>query len=332
MIQVGAHFICRRRALKSETASSLNAITDIELFSRIEEKIPFIWDKFIFKGRLHLVSAFMKYGKTELLSGLCKAILLGDYYLSFGTKQSKILYLTEECTGDIRRRFEKLDYQPTGNLLVHGRDSGFLSLDPPTIENLKLYLIANGIEVLVIDTASKFLPIENENDASQVTAAVKPLLDLAGSTGAAVILVHHDRKSEGDGGRQIRGSGALFALVDQALLLSKPQGGTKTQRVLKTLGRFSESPEELLLDYVDGRYVSLGNPEMAETADAAGQIWDALEDGPRTIKEIVEGTEFHERKVRRILDKLQEEGLVKRTAAGQQGGGFRYAIIEPKEV
>lgn len=306
----------------------LNAISDVDLFNRAEEKNPYIWNKLIFKSRLHLFSAFMKTGKSELLSGLCRAMLAGDDYLGYETNQSKILYLTEEHTNDIRRRLEKLNHTPTGCLFVHGRDSGFLNIDGSTIEDIKLFMIANGIEVLIIDTISKFWTVENENDAGQVTAAVKPLLDLAASTRAAVILVHHDRKSEGEHGRQIRGSGALFALVDQALLLSRPHGGKKTQRILKTLGRFSESPEELLIDFVDGQYVSLGNPETVENSDAAGTIWDALSDGPMTIREIVEATELKDKKVRQILDTYQGNGLVKKVPTGKQGGGFAYAIIE----
>lgn len=311
------------------TSTQLNAITDIELFNRVEEKNPAVWDKLIFKSRLHLFSAYMKSGKTELLSGLCRAMLAGDDYLGYETNQSKILYLTEEHTNDIRRRLERLEHTPTGSLFIHGRDSGFLALDGSTIEDIKLFMIANGIEVLIIDTIAKFWTVENENDAGQVTAAVKPLLDLAGNTGAAVILVHHDRKSEGEHGRQIRGSGALFALVDQALLLSRPQGGKKTQRILKTLGRFSESPEELLIDFRDGRYISLGNPELAENMDAAGRIWESLSEGtPLTLRQLEEAAGLSNKQVRRTLDKLQADGFIEKTLSGKKGGSFVYSIRE----
>lgn len=310
------------------TSTQLNPITDVDLFNRAEEKIPSVWDKLIYKGRLHLFSAYMKTGKTEFLTGLCKEVLSGGDFLGFETNQSKILYLSEEHTNDIRKRLERVSHTPTGCLFIHGRDSGFLTLDGATIEDIKLFIITNGVEVLIIDTISKFWTVENENDAGQVTAAIKPLLDLAGSTGAAVILVHHDRKSEGEHGRQIRGSGALFALVDQALLLSRPQGGNKTQRLLKTLGRFSESPEELLIDFVDGRYVSLGSPEIAAHVDATDNIWAVLSDGSMTIREIVEVTKLKDKKVRQVLDTLSDNGLTKKVPTGKQGGGFAYEIIE----
>jgi hypothetical protein len=54
-----------------------------------------------------------------------------------------------------------------------------------------------------------------------MTKAVKPLLQLARDSGACVLLIHHARKSEGQYGDEIRGSGALFALVDVAIVMKR---------------------------------------------------------------------------------------------------------------
>jgi RecA-family ATPase len=98
---------------------------------------------------------------------------------------------------------------------------------------------------VVIDSLSRFWNVMDENNNMEVIREVSPLLEMARETNAAVLLVHHERKSGGEDGRSIRGGSALFGLVDQAIFLERRQGEASNKRTLKTLGRYEESPPEL---------------------------------------------------------------------------------------
>ncbi len=96
--------------------------------------------------------------------------------------------------------------------------------------------------------------MRDENDAAEVTQAMKPLLALARDTGACVLLIHHARKSEGSYGDEIRGSGALFAAVDIAMILKRHE--VQTQRVLHAISRYPETPAEIVLELRETGYVT----------------------------------------------------------------------------
>ena len=84
-------------------------------------------------------------------------------------------------------------------------DNLFVSVGPlsPTttlFSEMRRFIEENEIKLVINDTLAAFWSVENENDASEMTKAVKPLLQLARETGACVLLIHHARKSEGSHG------------------------------------------------------------------------------------------------------------------------------------
>lgn len=306
-------------------STRFNPISDVELFSRPEVPIPWIWEGFLAKGRLHMLTAYMKVGKTELLVGLYVSMRQGSPYLGCQTEKINILLLTEEYGDDIRTRMARLGHIPDGGIFIQGRESGPLVLDRSTLKEIEDHMRTNDIDLLVIDTISNFWEVENENDTTQILRAIKPLIELCVNTGAAVLYVHHDRKAEGTNGRQVRGSGALLAVVDQALHL---KDGRETKRTLSTLGRFSVSSKGLDLDFVDGKYVSLGSTEKKEAAHDEKKILSVLSDTkPMSIQEIAKATGLKDKKVRSIVDAC-ESGCIAKMPSGRRGGGFVYSLKE----
>ena len=73
----------------------------------------------------------------------------------------------------------------------------------------------NGLDVLVVDTFSEWTGLRGdaENSAGEVLAAMKPL-QAAAAAGLAVVLIAHQRKSDGEHGSAVRGSNALTGAVD----------------------------------------------------------------------------------------------------------------------
>ena len=111
--------------------------------------------------------------------------------------------------------------------------------------------------MVIIDTLATFWKVKDENDAGAMTQAVIPLLNLARESGACVLLIHHSRKSEGAYGDEIRGSSALFALVDIAVIMKQHE--VETQRKLIAMSRYPETPSELLVELRETGYVSHDN-------------------------------------------------------------------------
>ena len=107
-------------------------------------------------------------------------------------------------------RLRRLHHNPA-HLIVH---LGFLETKTSFYEELKEYLIAQRISLVLIDTLGSFWDVEDENAATKVTKAMKPIVHLARTTDTCFLLLHHNRKSGGSEGSEIRGSSAIFAAVD----------------------------------------------------------------------------------------------------------------------
>jgi hypothetical protein len=85
-----------------------------------------------------------------------------------------------------------------------------------------------------------------------------PLQEAAAGDGLAVVVLRHDRKSGGDVGDSGRGSSAFSGAVDVVLQLSRPEGQSRPGvRALKSLSRFDETPETLVIELTEAGYVAL---------------------------------------------------------------------------
>ena len=160
---------------------------------------------------------------------------------------------------------------------------------------------------------------------SQVpTTRARPLLDLARRTSACVLLIHHERKGAAEQaptGETIRGGSALLGLVDQALLL-RP-GAAANERVLATVGRYSETPRRLRLRLVgDGFERVEGEPPSRGRPDRDAQVCAALSEAPQTVEELAQRTGLSERQVRAALEQLGP--AVVREGAGVRGAPHTY--------
>ena len=84
-----------------------------------------------------------------------------------------------------------------------------------------------------VDSLSKFWSVEDENDATQVTAELERLLDLARQTGVGIIVIHHLRKSGGIDKRADRRAAVLWYAV---AVRFGPLEGLETPRFSWTFG------------------------------------------------------------------------------------------------
>lgn len=250
--------------------------------------IEWVVEGLLAKNYMTLFAAREKMGKTTLIKGLLKSVARGEQFIGQNTKKVNTLVITEENAGHWMRRMEDMDLidceniwfipQPFNSRQKIGAWEKFINKD------ISGYCNDLSIDLLILDTISPIWPVNDENNASEVQTALLPLVSIA-KLGVAVMAVHHFSKAGG-----ARGSTVISAVPDVLIDFMKPQGDEETRRrVLKCRSRFEESPEQLLVDYVNGQYVLLGTPQDVAKKERTEKVASVLQDFPNgaTINEII---------------------------------------------
>jgi len=219
----------------------------------------------------------------------------------------------------VKRRLIHLGADQTEGIVVH---VGSLEHSPDTFHKLKQYIGQHRIILVIVDTLNTFWSVQDENDAVAVTQAIKPILSLARESGAAILLLHHARKSEGEFGDEIRGSGALFSLLDVALILKRHE--VKTQRKLTAVSRYPETPPELIIELREHGHEALGDPAAVGKAAKTAKVRSALTDSPTPAPEIGKCAGVSRGAAYTILDQLVAKGQAQRTGTGKRGDPYLY--------
>ena len=291
-----------------------------ELLAEVTVPTEWILEDYLATGSLALIAGKPKEGKTTLIYELAVRVAQGQTFLGRTTRQGGVLILAvEEHQRDVKLRLQNLGAEGLDGLYVH---VGALSPTPTFFAELLIFIRDHGILLVVIDTLAAFWSVENENDASEMTRAVKPVLQLARESDACVLLIHHARKSEGSHGDEIRGSGALFGLVDVALVMKR--GSVETQRLLQAQSRYPETPSELVLDLRESGYVALGDPASVGKAAKKQQLIQVLPEEWEKAENITKRAGLTRRAGYRLLDMLVVEGIVLREGQGKKSDPYRF--------
>ncbi len=109
------------------------------------------------------------------------------------------------------------------HLLVDTRASGHLLSAPQGLSHFVAAAKAASAEVIILDPLYSAHD-QDENDTRAMAALCQSLLRLRDASCAAIVVVHHVRKSIGrhEIGSTFRGSSALHAVGDSYLLLTRP--------------------------------------------------------------------------------------------------------------
>jgi hypothetical protein len=299
-----------------------------DLLVQEPEPMDWVWEPFLAVGTLNLLVSYMKVGKSTFAYPLAIAIAQGKPFLGYPTTQGGVLILAvEEHPRDVKRRLRRFGLRTEDPVYVH---QGRLDNSPETYKALRNFITANNVKVVILDTLPRFWSIANENDNAEVIREVSPLLELARETGAVVILLHHERKSGGEDGRSIRGGSALFAIVDQALTLDRRQGGEKTHRVLRTMGRYDETPAELVLELDGDEYRKLGVPQDLDRRAKEKKVWTSLSEEGRDVPTVAQKAGLPESETRKVLETLGDRII--REGMGRKGDPYTYRLGSPNSI
>jgi KaiC/GvpD/RAD55 family RecA-like ATPase len=306
-------------------AKHFNPLSASELLNREASVIPYLLQGYLVKGTLNLLIAYMKTGKSTLVYRLIVSIAQGLDFLERKTERGGVLILAvEEHARDVQRRLSRFGMKEDDPVYVH---IGTVQEQAETIKTVKDFIVEKKIVLVVVDSLSRFWNVMDENNNMEVIREVSPLLELARETDAAVLLVHHERKSGGDDGRSIRGGSALFGLVDQAIFLERRPGEASNKRTLKTLGRYEDSPPELIIELVGDDYNVLGTPEEFGESQAMEKVKAVLTVEPMDVKTIAKEADTTEKLTRKALEMFRERGEIERSGAGKKNDTFLYCLF-----
>jgi hypothetical protein len=292
-----------------------------DLLNEVQEPTEWVLEDFLPVGSLALLAGKPKEGKTTLAYELAAKVAQGQSFLGRTTQKGGVLIVAvEEHRRDVKARLANLGAEGIENLYVH---VGPLKPTPTFFAMLTTFIQDHEIRLVIVDTLAAFWSVQNENDASEMTKAVKPLLQLARESDACVLLIHHARKSEGSHGDEIRGSGALFGLVDIAVVMKRHS--VETQRLLQAQSRFPETPSELVVELREHGYVALGDPAAVGKADKLKRLHAALTETPEEIESLAKKAGLSKRDATRLLDLQWRAGEAIREGKGKKSDPYRFA-------
>jgi hypothetical protein len=135
------------------------------------------------------------------------------------------------------------------NLLVDTRSMGHLLSAPQGLNHFLAAARAASAEVVVLDPLYSAHD-QDENDTRAMAALCQSLLRLRDACKAALIVVHHVRKSVGrdEIGSAFRGSSALHAVGDSYLLLARPSAHLTRTVELRFQFRYAAPQPSRLLE------------------------------------------------------------------------------------
>jgi len=295
-----------------------------DLLREPEADVEWVWDDTLPSGGLSIVSGKPKAGKSTLVRALALSIARGEPFLGRPTTRGPAVYLAlEEKRGQVQAHFKRMGARVDDPLAVH---VGAAPEDALT--QLEVLVAERNPSLVIIDPLNRFARIRDLNDYSMVDARIAPLMALARTTGAHLLLVHHEGKGANlrDAGDSILGSTALFAAVDAAISVRR----IDSRRTLESIQRYGADFARTVIEMDEGTGCVSAVGTVAEhhartvREDVIAAL-DASEEG-LTRDAIQEQTDHRRQDVTRVLKDMREDGQVTVEGKGIKGDPLRYSL------
>ncbi len=214
-----------------------------------------------------------KVGKSLLVANLALALAAGSNRIGFPVPQPRRVLVCQfelplpQFVHRLLSMRHALGSAADHHLLVDTRATGHLLSAPQGLNHFVVAARAAAAEVIVLDPLYSTHD-QDENDTRAMAALCQALLRLRDATRAALIVVHHVRKSitREEIGSAFRGSSALHAVGDTYMLLTRPSPQLPTLE-LRFQFRYSppQPPRLLKLDPQCLWFSSAGSAPIAAT-------------------------------------------------------------------
>lgn len=277
--------IQKLRTAARATESPVGSLSTAGLFAAQEEEINWLAWPFAAVGLSSILDALPKTGKTRFLLEGIHASREHRPFLNMATQPMRVVYVSEQSKASLAMQVREVGFtglEPIEELRWITREYWSRYVFTDFLEKLDKHFLGDaGYNLLAFDTWHTIARLEDEADASEVNRLGNLTLNIAGKNKLALTLGRHDRKSSGPVGLSGRSSNQLSGLVDVILHLVRVPN-EPTQRKLELLGRVPGLPNEQLLDLIDDRYISRGEPQPppAHVADRVALVAEWLDEQP----------------------------------------------------
>jgi hypothetical protein len=215
-----------------------------------------------------------KVGKSLLVANLALSLAAGSGRAGFSIPAPRRVLICQfelpvpQFVGRLAVMRRAMGSAADHNLLVDTRATGHLLSAPQGMNHFLSAAKAAAAEVIILDPLYSTHD-QDENDTRSMAALCQSLLRLRDASQAALIVVHHVRKSitRFEIGSAFRGSSALHAVGDSYMLLTRPSPQLPTVE-LRFQFRYAaaEPPRLLELDPQTLWFSSAGQPSVSPAA------------------------------------------------------------------
>lgn len=309
---------------------TIRFVTARELRASTPEEVEWVWEGYIAAGTMVMLAGKPKYaGKSTLASSLVAALDAGAAsFLGKRIADGPVVYVSEEADETFA---PKLPDSDRISCLTRNR-----AWPRPTWDTLLAATAAEaqriGARLVVIDAVSFWSALgDGQGNDSSVATAVLAQVTVITKTGAAVLLIHHQRKGGGEDGEAVLGATGFFASVDVLVELERMPDAPDSQRQLISIGRWPQTPSALVVDYdvTTASWRVVGEAAGRDEAKAFGISENLLRAAPEeppgsTEPELAGVLGIDKRKISGPLRDLHEAGKLTRLGEGKKGDPYRY--------
>jgi hypothetical protein len=308
-----------------------------DLRSPEREDRAWLWDGYLPRGGVTLLTSLWKAGKTTLIALLLDRLRTGGTLAGQTLTPGRAVVVSEESPRLWRLRTQRLGF---GNHLTwlcrpfRGKPSHeeWLFL----LNRLIALKEVEGLDLVVIDPLAAFLPGREENSAPLMLEALAPLQRLT-ALDISILLAHHPRRHPSPSGQASRGSGALPGFVDVIIEMDRfsASDDLDRRRRLRACSRYDRTPAHALIELNEAGTDYLFHGDFAR-ADFA-EVWQRLArvfdhaSCKLTRAEIIEDWPDDDPRpadvsLRRWLDTAVTQGRLLREGAGHKSSPYLYWI------
>jgi len=271
----------------------------------------------VVKGWSHLLSGFVRSGKTEFLARSVQQWLAEGQRVYWLTEESPSMWTLRlrELPGD---EWERLIVRPAMGMAV---------------KEMRETAMAAESGIVIVDSIRNLLRIKDENDNAEMAGAAQPWVMEARRAGKTLILTHHARKSGGEHGEGVAGGSGLISVIDVILEVNR-DSTAENWRVLSNVARVVPHKREVYeMDLNTGEMAFLtGTVEGLQRQNVQNRVEAifAATGESLTAKDLPEHLQDprpNDFQIRQALDGLVKAGRLIQERVGGHSVRYRRGLI-----
>jgi hypothetical protein len=276
-------------------------------------------------GNLVILSARPKTAKSIVALNLAACVATGLPFLNRPTQQGRALFVAwERHDLTVQRAFE-MGLGDCEDFSIWDKRRFGVAPRVDALDWWREFITTNNIRLVVFDTLAHFLRPELDkvrnalNAYDYIGSVLEQVVQVANETGCTFVLIHHDRKGEGDADEQrVLGTTALTAAADVVLQLQHLSDDAGVM-VLKAMGNAIDDQVFHFIVQPDFWLEPTERPAVTKEEKAANAIVEFLRQHGEAKRKELEGH-------------LQEIGLAESHSAAEKLATRALSLLQGKII